>query len=128
MKAPSVVLFKNGYIGKNNKNSIRFSRKNVWLRDEGKCQYCFKNVTFSTFTIDHVIPKTHGGQTCWNNVVTSCYSCNQKKGNKSLKDSGFQLIKAPRKPARLPYMQELSDGNYNPEKGIPNSWKFYLER
>lgn len=128
IKAPAVVLFKNSYIGKKIKSSVRFSRKNVWMRDEGKCQYCHKIVTLSNFTIDHVIPKTAGGQTCWDNVVTCCYSCNQRKGNKSLKDSGFLLNKIPRKPVRLPYIQEVTDGNFNPEKGIPSAWKFYLER
>lgn len=128
IKAPAVVLFKNNYIGKKIKNSVRFSRKNVWLRDEGKCQYCHKNVTLSNFTIDHVVPKTAGGQTCWDNVVTCCYSCNQRKGNKSLKDSGFILAKIPKKPIRLPYIQEIADGSFNPDKGIPTPWKFYLER
>jgi len=128
IKAPAVVLFKNSYVGKRVKNSIRFSRKNVWIRDEGKCQYCQKNVTLSSFTIDHVIPKTACGQTTWDNVVACCFSCNQKKGNKSLKDSGYFLNKNPKKPIRLPYMQEVTDGSFNPEKGIPETWKFYLER
>lgn len=126
MKAPSVVVYKNSYVGKH-KNSIRFSRKNVWLRDEGKCQYCLKHVTFSTFTIDHVIPKTAGGQTAWNNVVTCCYSCNQKKGNKSLKEIGFKLASIPKKPNRLPVVDNISDGIYNSDR-VPHSWKFYLGR
>lgn len=128
IRAPAVVLFKNSYVGKKYKNSIRFSRKNVWLRDEGKCQYCQRSVSFSTFTIDHVVPKTAGGQTTWTNVVTCCYSCNQKKGNKSVKDVGFKLFNIPKKPNRLPYTQEISDGVYSPDKNIPSSWKFYLER
>jgi 5-methylcytosine-specific restriction endonuclease McrA len=128
IKAPAVVLFKNGYVGKSHKNSIRFSRKNVWIRDEGRCQYCLKNVSLATFTIDHIVPKTSGGQTCWNNVVTCCYTCNQKKGNKSLKDSGFKLNIIPKKPNRLPFVQEIADGLYSKDKGIPAAWKFYLER
>lgn len=128
IKAPAVVLFKNNYVGRRIKNSIRFSRKNVWLRDEGKCQYCQKNVNLSSFTIDHVIPKTGGGQTMWDNVVTCCYFCNQKKGNKSLKEVGFHLNKLPRKPMRLPYIDVIGDGLYTPDKGIPSAWKFYLER
>ena len=74
------------------------------------------------------VPKTNGGQTCWNNVVTCCYSCNQKKGNKSIKEAGFKLNTIPKKPNRLPYIQELADGIYNKDKGIPAAWKFYLER
>lgn len=128
MKVPAVVVFKNSNIGKRRKPSIRFCRKNVWIRDEGKCQYCKKEVSYATFTIDHVIPKTAGGQTAWNNVVTCCYSCNQLKASKNLKEVGFYLSKQPKKPNNLPYIQELSDGQYNLDMGIPEAWKFYLER
>lgn len=128
MKAPAVVLFKNGHVGKRNRTAVRFSRKNVWLRDSGKCQYCDKSVPLTTFTIDHVIPKSSGGKTSWNNVVTCCYSCNQKKGNKSVKDAGLKLINIPKRPNRLPFNQEITDGTFVSEKGIPPAWKFYLER
>ena len=127
MKIPAVIVFKNNKRGKQ-KNSVRFSRKNVWIRDEGKCQYCQKYVSIATFTIDHVNPKTAGGKTVWENVVTCCYDCNQEKGDKQLKDVNFKLIKLPKKPNRLPYIQEITDGHYNLEKNIPQSWKFYLER
>lgn len=127
MKIPAVIVFKNNKRGKQ-KNSVRFSRKNVWVRDEGRCQYCGDHVSVSTFTIDHVTPKTAGGKTVWENVVACCYECNQKKGDKHLKDLNFKLIKMPKKPSRLPYIQEISDGYYNLEKNIPQSWKFYLER
>ncbi len=126
IKIPSVIAFKNNkkywY-----KKSIRFSRKNVWVRDEGRCQYCSKNVTFSTFTIDHIIPKKAGGNTNWENVVTCCYQCNQIKGEKSLKEINFKLLKTPKKPNKLPYTQEVNEGYYN-INNIPDSWKFYLER
>lgn len=127
MKMPSVIVFKNNRLGKR-KNSIRFSRRNVWIRDEGKCQYCQKNVSLSTFTIDHVIPKSCGGKTAWDNVVVSCYECNQKKGGKNLKDLNMKLLKLPKKPSRLPYMQEFIEGFYSLEKNIPHAWRFYLER
>lgn len=127
IKIPAVVVFKKGFIG-NKRNSVRFSRKNVWIRDEGKCQYCHLHVSLSTFTIDHVNPKKLGGQTVWDNVVACCYSCNQKKGDKTVKEAGFRLFKIPRKPIRLPYMQEITDGHYSLEKNIPEPWKFYLER
>jgi len=127
IKIPAVIVFKKSFMG-NKRNSVRFSRKNVWIRDEGKCQYCHVHVSLSTFTIDHVIPKKLGGKTIWDNVVACCYSCNQKKGDKSLKEAGFKLFKVPRKPFKLPYLQEITDGQYNLEKNIPQEWKFYLER
>ena len=128
MRVPAVVIFKNNAIGKRRNSAIRFSRKNVWTRDEGRCQYCQNHVTFATFTIDHIIPKTSGGKTMWENVITCCYGCNQKKANKSLKESGFKLVKQPKKPNKLPYLQEATDGYYNIEKSMPIAWRFYLER
>jgi hypothetical protein len=126
MKAPAVILFKGNKKTKY-KRSIRFSRRNVWIRDEGKCQYCNGSVSFIAFTIDHVIPKTKNGKTVWENVVTCCYTCNQIKGEKSLKEINFKLLKIPKKPNKLPYLQEINDGYYN-INNIPESWKFYLER
>lgn len=126
IKIPAVIAFKNNkktYF----KHSIRFSRKNVWVRDEGICQYCNKNVSFKTFTIDHIIPKKNGGKTIWENVVTCCYNCNQKKGEKSLKEVNFKLFKTPKKPNKLPYIQEVAEGYYD-TNNIPEVWKFYLER
>jgi 5-methylcytosine-specific restriction endonuclease McrA len=129
IKAPAVVLFKRGFFAKNKKNGVKFSRKNVWIRDEGYCQYCKKQISYSSFTLDHIVPKTNGGKTTWENVVTCCHICNQRKANKSLKECGFTLIKLPRKPVRLPYMHDIIDEHdYNPEKDIPELWKFYLER
>ncbi len=126
IKMPAVIVFKNNKKAKYQR-SIRFSRKNVWIRDEGKCQYCQKSVSYSSFTIDHIIPKTAGGKTLWENVVTCCYTCNQKKGEKTLKEINFKLIKVPKKPNKLPYLQEVDDGFYN-INNIPEMWKFYLER
>jgi 5-methylcytosine-specific restriction endonuclease McrA len=126
IKIPAVIAFKNNkrtwY-----KRSIRFSRKNVWVRDEGLCQYCCKNVSFKTFTIDHVLPKKLGGKTIWENVVACCYQCNQKKGEKTLKEINFKLFKLPKKPNKLPFVQEVEEGHYN-INNIPDIWKFYLER
>jgi 5-methylcytosine-specific restriction endonuclease McrA len=124
MKIPSVIVLKSGKMRRI--NSVRFSRRNIWLRDEGKCQYCNLNVNVKQFTIDHVHPKHAGGKTSWDNVVVSCYNCNQKKGEKSLKESGFKLDKPPRKPISLPYVNEIV-GFYN-ENYLHPTWKFWLNR
>jgi 5-methylcytosine-specific restriction endonuclease McrA len=128
MRAPAVVLFKSSKASKYIKNSIRFSRKNVWLRDEGECQYCDRQISYAAFTLDHVIPKTAGGKTSWDNVVTSCYSCNQRKANKSLKEVGFSLKTVPKKPSRLPHIHEITSGRFGIDFSVPSVWKFYLER
>jgi 5-methylcytosine-specific restriction endonuclease McrA len=123
MKLPSVVVYKG------NKwkmvNSVRFSRKNVWVRDEGKCQYCLTDVRLDSFTIDHVNPKSRGGKTLWDNVVTCCYSCNQKKGEKTLKEVGFKLANPVKKPSKLPFFTELNTF-YNFDSQIHPSWKYWL--
>jgi len=124
MKIPAVIAMK---AGKHRKiNSVRFSRKNIWLRDEGKCQYCQRDVKIDDFTLDHVEPKFAGGVTSWENVVVSCYACNQKKGEKSLKESGYKLKKIPKKPVSLPYINEIT-GFYTENKLHP-SWEFWIKR
>lgn len=122
MKIPSVVVLKHS---KNKKvNSIRFSRNNIWLRDEGRCQYCGVNVSIKNFTVDHIVPRCNGGKTSWENIVVCCHKCNQKKGEKTLKESGFKLYKSPKKPVSLPYFTEVTDF-YN-DNSLHSSWKFWL--
>jgi len=65
----------------NFEKKIPCSKKNVYLRDLYKCQYCYDTFSANELTWDHVLPKHHGGKTNWNNMVTSCTSCNHKKGN-----------------------------------------------
>ncbi len=124
LKIPSVVVMKTTR-GKKI-NSVRFSRKNVWLRDEGTCQYCAKQININNFTLDHINPKVYGGKTTWDNVVVCCESCNQKKADKTLKDVGFKLLKQPKKPHSLPFVNEIK-GFYN-ENYLHPSWKFWLNR
>lgn len=122
MNLPSVIVFKNGKRAKI--NCARFSRKNVWVRDEGKCQYCGVQVSAEKYTLDHIVPKARGGQTNWLNVVTCCQKCNQRKGDKSLTQVGMKLLKPVVKPATLPYMQDMQ---FHTEMSrIPDDWKFYL--
>lgn len=124
MKLPSVVVYKNSRWRKI--NSVRFSRRNVWLRDEGRCQYCSRRVSLKSFTLDHVTPKCHGGKTTWTNVVTCCYDCNQKKGDKTPREANMQLQKTVIKPSMLPYIQE-SETNFT-DSSLHPTWKFWLNR
>lgn len=63
------------------KTTIRFTKQNVFLRDEYICQYCDDSVTKKTATLDHVLPQSLGGKSVWENCTTACSSCNSKKGN-----------------------------------------------
>ena len=62
---------------------VKFSRKNIYVRDHEMCQYCGKHLQSKEITYDHVIPKSQGGDTSWENVVTCCMTCNRKKGGKA---------------------------------------------
>lgn len=124
IKLPSVIVYKNTKWRKT--NSIRFSRRNVWLRDEGKCQYCSKKVSSKSFTLDHINPKCKGGKTSWENVTTCCYECNQKKGNKTLKECGMRLLKNAIKPSSLPYIHDAAI-DYN-LSNVHHTWKFWLNK
>lgn len=74
---------------------LRYSRKNVYLRDNNTCQYCGSKKELS---IDHVFPLSKGGQSTWENTVTACLKCNRKKGNKTPEEVGLTLMKKPVKP------------------------------
>jgi len=121
---PSVIVYKNA--SKKSKRSVRFSRKNVWLRDEGKCQYCLKDVKYSDFTIDHVKPRCNGGGSTWDNVVVCCYLCNQKKGEKTIEQAGLKINKKPNIPNQLPYVSSIDE--YYTDSKIPEKWKFWIGR
>ena len=79
------------------KNKIPLQRKNIFVRDEYICQYCGKNCKTSP-TIDHIIPRSRGGEQSWKNSVTACIKCNQKKGNKTPTEAKMALIKKPIQP------------------------------
>jgi len=75
---------------------VKLTRKEVFRRDHHTCQYCGKK--YKDLTIDHIFPRHLGGQHNWENVVTACYSCNHKKGGRSLPETGMQMQKTPKAP------------------------------
>lgn len=95
---------------------INFSRHNLFIRDKFTCQYCGKKYANSQLTYDHIIPKSRYSKnkklsTNWYNIVTACRSCNHKKGNKTPKEAGMDLIQSPIEPKYsieyLPWYKEL---------------------
>lgn len=70
------------------------TRANILLRDEDTCQYCGKHSR--ELTLDHVVPRSRGGQSTWENLVASCRACNGKKGNRLLKEVNMRLLRQPR--------------------------------
>ncbi len=84
----------------------RFSKKSVFIRDNYLCQYCGKKE--SKPTIDHIIPRSKKGKTNWNNVVTACHTCNNKKSNRTLKQAGMKLIREPGEPRYMVYSSVIA--------------------
>ena len=73
---------------------LRPTRANIILRDEETCQYCGKHIR--DLTLDHVLPRSRGGQSTWENLVACCRACNGRKGNHLPKEVGMRLIRTPR--------------------------------
>lgn len=73
----------------------RPSRAMIYKRDDNKCQYCGST---RSLTIDHIVPKSKGGQDTWENLVVACHSCNTKKGDMYLEQTGMKLLKTPKQP------------------------------
>lgn len=77
---------------------VCLSRQNLRARDRYRCQYCGIPMKHMKMTLDHILPKSRGGKTTWDNVVLACVKCNQQKGNKTLEEAHMTLLKAPTKP------------------------------
>ena len=75
------------------------TRRAVFTRDNFRCAYCGRVLKDNEITIDHVIPKSRGGQWRWENLVTCCISCNQKKGGRTPQEAGMKLLFKPKKPS-----------------------------
>ena len=103
------------------KKDIKFSRANIYARDNFSCQYCGHKFESQDLTFDHVTPKRYGGRTEWRNIVTSCYRCNRVKGGKPLREVGFKLRKKPVKPDWVPFLMITISA-----RSVPDSWRDYL--
>lgn len=105
INCPTKVRFTTGFIAAKLKakdfSSMRPSKKALWHRDFGECQYCQKSVTIATATIDHVVPKSRGGDHTWENLVIACSKCNGKKGSRLLDECNMNLKREPKAPGKL---------------------------
>ena len=117
IRIPSVVVLRD-YVKP--ARTSAFTRFNLFLRDEFTCQYCGAK---DHLTFDHVIPRSKGGRTTWENVVASCGPCNLHKGSKSLRQAGMTL----RHPPSRPTPEKLRNvGRKFPPNHLHDSWMDYL--
>jgi 5-methylcytosine-specific restriction endonuclease McrA len=103
------------------RQEVKFSRGNIYLRDQNRCQYCGRKFPSSELSLDHVHPISRGGRSTWENVVCACLPCNVRKGNRLLNEChDLRLIRAPVRPRWHP-LHRLQGRIY------PEVWKNFLD-
>jgi 5-methylcytosine-specific restriction endonuclease McrA len=114
LKVPRVVVLQ--AYDRLPRRQVRFSRQNIYLRDNFTCQYCGRQYARAQLNLDHVVPRSQGGRTSWENVVCSCVRCNLDKGGRTPAQAGLRLLNPPRRPSwsslspavgRIPYAEWL---------------------
>ena len=120
MKLPSVIALKQ-YVPLSRRPA--FTRFNGFLRDRFACQYCGDTPGTTELTFDHVIPRSRGGLTSWDNVVAACSSCNLVKGNRLPRDCGMVPATSPVEPSNH---QLQNNGRAFPPNYLHESWRDYL--
>ena len=116
---PSVIVLKN-YIQKR-RITMAPTRKNIYWRDKYICQYCAEPFKYKQLSLDHVIPKSRGGDRGWLNLVTCCHRCNQKKGNKTPSEASMILIREPSIP-------QVSIIDFYHHIDVPKNWLNFIAR
>ena len=103
------------------KQTVKFNRRNIFARDNNQCQYCGKKFPTSELSLDHVVPRSQGGSSTWENIVCACVACNVRKGGRTPKEASMHLIRKPEKPKRSPMLNlKLTNRKYQ-------SWKSFLD-
>lgn len=108
------------YFDRPARQAARFSRRSLFARDRNCCQYCGKSLPISQLSLDHVIPRSRGGETSWENVVCSCVACNTRKGGRTPQEARMKLISKPARPKLNPLMTVKLE---NPKYEV---WKSFL--
>ena len=91
------------------------------VRDSFVCQYCGKKHRMDELNYDHVLPRAKGGKTVWENIVTSCYPCNDKKGSKTPAEAKMRLLRAPFRPKTLPLERPVLA-----LRSVPEEWRPFI--
>lgn len=103
------------------KQEVKFNRRNIYARDGNRCQYCGKKSATTELSLDHVVPRSQGGKSTWDNIVCACLKCNIKKGGRTPTQASMKLITLPKRPRRNPIISlKLNEGRYA-------SWKAFLD-
>jgi len=115
-RVPAVVRLVSSF--RRHKKRIKFSKQNVFARDRYKCSYCGAAGTSETLTCDHVLPRSRGGVTCFQNIATCCRECNSKKADRTPQEAGMSLRSIPHIPDWVPIIFRCGE--------MPDLWKPYV--
>lgn len=119
IKVPAVVRLLKRF--RKHHKPVKFSRINVYGRDDYKCQYCGAKCGMSDLTYDHVVPRSQGGKTVWENIVSCCVRCNSRKAGRTPEQAKMKLMKKPVQPSAMPAVFiQIS------RKTVPDAWRDYL--
>ena len=103
------------------RRTVKLNRRNIFARDDNRCQFCGRRFPTSELSLDHIVPRSRGGEASWENVVCACTSCNKRKGGRTPKEAGMKLIRHPVMPRRSPVLYlKLRSGKYE-------TWKQFLD-
>lgn len=119
IKCPAVVRLLSYVSSK--KHRVKFSRVNVFARDNYTCQYCGKQPGTSQLTYDHVLPRSKGGKTVWENIATCCIGCNSRKADRTPAGARMVLLSKPIKPDWSPRTKLIVA-----LPKTPDCWRDYL--
>jgi 5-methylcytosine-specific restriction endonuclease McrA len=114
-QVPSVVRLRI-YI-RPDRRSVVLNRRNIMRRDHYRCQYCGN--TSDELTTDHIIPRSKGGEESWENLITACTKCNNRKGSRTPEQAGMKMLSVPKRPAFYSFIRF-----YHPRSH--DKWKPYL--
>jgi 5-methylcytosine-specific restriction endonuclease McrA len=118
MNRPAVIRLIKDF--KRHKHRMKFSKQHVFARDRWKCQYCNRRKAPEDLTYDHVIPRSRGGKTCWENIVTACIDCNARKADRIPEEAGMFPKMPPRRPDWVPsFSMRIA------RAPMPEEWKPY---
>jgi 5-methylcytosine-specific restriction endonuclease McrA len=103
------------------RKDVKLTRQNIFMRDQFHCQYCSKKFDRNDLNIDHVVPRSRGGKTTWENIVCSCIRCNTKKGNRTPEQARMPLKRVPKAPRPRAFL------NITMSKVPHDSWKTFVD-
>ncbi len=113
IRVPRVILL--GAFDRVPRRHVRFSRINIYARDSNTCQYCGQRMTRARLNLDHVLPRSQGGRSTWENVVCCCRHCNRRKGGRTPRQAEMRLIRKPARPRWSPVLSVLGGREGHPQ-------------